>query len=73
MMNNAMQGLLSSILQQCGGQRGFNDAVNNLGNQCKQQGVNPEEMVRNMLNSGQGTAEQFKMAASIADMLTGRK
>ena len=64
---------LGNILQMFGGQTAFTNKVNSFGQQCQSQGINPEERVRQLVNSGQMSQEQFNQFAQIANMLTGRK
>lgn len=64
---------LSGLLNFFGGQNNFNNKLNTFGQNCQSQGINPEQRVQQLLNSGQMSQEQFNQLAAIANMLTGRK
>lgn len=54
-----------------GGFANFMNLFNSYAN--SPQMMNPEGMVRNMLNSGQISQEQFNMAAQMANQIMGRR
>ena len=56
-------------------QQGFdlNTALQNLARQIAPSGMSPEQIVRQKIQNGEMTQEQFNQFASIADRLTGRK
>lgn len=51
----------------------LNEMLRNFANQFVPQGMNAEQMVRNMIQSGQMTQAQFEQLAAVADSWTGRK
>ena len=56
------------------GQGGFNlnAALQNLANQIAPTGMTPEQIVRQKIQNGEMSQEQFNQFAKIADRLTGR-
>ena len=64
--------ILTSILSRFGGQQNFQNQLNSYSQQCQQQGINPEQQVQNLVNSGRMSQETFNRYAQIANMLTGR-
>lgn len=64
---------LSNLFQMFGGQNGFNNQLNTFGRNCQSQGINPEQRVQQLLNSGKMSQEQFNWCAAIANIITGRK
>ena len=63
---------LQNILSRFGGQQNFQNQLNSYSQQCQQQGINPEQQVQNLVNSGRMSQETFNRYAQIANMLTGR-
>lgn len=55
-----------------GGFNNFQQNFMNFANQVRQSGQSPEMMVRQLLNSGQMTQEQFNQFSSMANQITGR-
>lgn len=51
----------------------LNEMLQNFANRFVPQGMNPEQMVRNMIQSGQMSQAQFEQLAAVADSWTGRK
>ena len=51
----------------------LNSALQNLARQIAPTGMSPEQIVRQKIQNGEMTQEQFNQFASIADRLTGRK
>lgn len=51
----------------------LNEMLQNFATRFVPQGMNPEQMVRNMIQSGQMTQAQFEQLAAVADSWTGRK
>ena len=64
--------ILNSILSRFGGQQNFQNQLNSYSQQCQQQGINPEQSVQQLVNSGCMTQDTFNKYAQIANMLTGR-
>ena len=64
---------LNGLFQFFGGQNAFNSKLSNFGQNCQSQGINPEQRVQELLNSGRMSQEQFNRFAAIANTLTGRK
>ena len=60
--------------QNVGGQTGFdlNSALQNLARQIAPTGMTPEQIVRQKIQNGEMTQDQFNQLAKIADRLTGR-
>ena len=42
-------------------------------NQIRQNGINPEQTVRQLINSGQMTQQQFEQFSQIANQIIGKK
>lgn len=51
----------------------LNSALQNLARQIAPTGMTPEQIVRQKIQNGEMTQEQFNQFASIADRLTGRR
>lgn len=51
----------------------LNAALQNMARQIAPTGLTPEQIVRQKIQNGEMTQEQFNQFASIADRLTGRK
>ena len=51
----------------------LNTALQNLARQIAPTGMSPEQIVRQKIQNGEMTQEQFNQFASIADRLIGRK
>ena len=51
----------------------LNTALQNLARQIAPTGMTPEQIVRQKIQNGEMSQEQFNQFASIADRLTGRK
>ena len=51
----------------------LNAALQNLARQIAPTGMTPEQIVRQKIQNGEMSQEQFNQFASIADRLTGRK
>lgn len=64
--------ILNAIFNRFGGQQNFQNQLNSYSQQCQQQGVDPEQNVKQLLNSGRMTQATFNYYAKIADMATGR-
>lgn len=64
--------ILNAIFNKFGGQQNFQNQLNSYSQQCQQQGINPEQNVKQLLNSGRMTQTTFNYYAKIADMVTGR-
>lgn len=60
--------------QNNGAQNGFdlNSALQNLARQIAPTGMTPEQIVRQKIQNGEMTQDQFNQFAKIADRLTGR-
>lgn len=63
---------LNAILNRFGGKQNFQNQLDSYSRQCQQRGINPEQNVKQFLNSGRMTQESFNYYAKIADMWTGR-
>lgn len=63
---------LNTIFSRFGGQQNFQNQLNSYSQQCQQQGINPEQQVQNLVNSGRMSQTTFNYYAKIADMMTGR-
>lgn len=55
-----------------GGAMNFQQQFNQFTNQFRQSGQSPQQIVQNMLNSGQMTQEQFNQPRAIANQITGK-
>lgn len=64
--------ILNTIFNRFGGQQNFQNKLDSYSQQCQQQGINPEQQVQNLVNSGRMSQETFNRYAQIANMLTGR-
>ena len=51
----------------------LNELLQNVANQIVPQGMTAEQMVRQMVQNGQMTQQQFNQFAEVADRWTGRK
>lgn len=67
-----MTNQLNQIMQMFGGQQNFLSQFNNLKNQFSMQGINPQQRVQDMLNSGQMSQDQFNRLRAMANLISGR-
>lgn len=67
-----MTNQFNQIMQMFGGQQNFQNQFNNLKQQFSMQGINPQQRVQELLNSGQMSQEQFNRLRAMANMITGR-
>lgn len=67
-----MMNQLNQIMQMFGGQQNFQNQLNNMKQQFAMQGVNPQQKVQELLNSGRMNQEQFNQLRAMANMITGR-
>lgn len=51
----------------------LNEMLQNFASRFVPQGMSPEQMVRQLIQSGQMTQQQFNQLASVADQWTGKK
>lgn len=51
----------------------LNEMLQNFASQFVPKGMTPEQMVRQMIQNGQMSQQQFNQLASVADAWTGRK
>lgn len=51
----------------------LNEMLQSFASRFIPQGMSPEQMVRNMVQSGQMTQQQFNQLAAVADQWTGRR
>ncbi len=51
----------------------LNEMLQNFASRFVPQGMSPEQMVRNMIQSGQMSQAQFEQLAAVADSWTGKK
>lgn len=61
------------IFQMFGGFNNFNTQFNQFAGQFQNGQMNPEMIVRNLLNTGQMTQEQFNQYRDMANQMTGTK
>lgn len=55
-----------------GGFANFMTQFNQFRQNAQQNGINPQQQVQNLLNSGQMTQEQFNQLRDMANLITGR-
>lgn len=67
-----MMNQFNEIMQMFGGQQSFLAQFNNLKNQFSMQGINPQQRVQDMLNSGQMSQDQFNRLRAMANLISGR-
>lgn len=67
-----MTNQLNQIMQMLGGPQNFQNQLNNMKQQFAMQGINPQQRVQELLNSGQMSQEQFNQLRAMANMITGR-
>lgn len=72
---NANQMAPNPILNMFGNMQNFQQQLNSFAQSLQNgsQQMNPQQMVQNLLNSGQMSQEQFQAFSQIADQMTGRK
>jgi hypothetical protein len=66
------QAMLNGMMNFFGGPNGFQNKFNTFVNNFQQTGVNPQQMVEQMLNDGRMTQEQFNQLRAMANQMTGR-
>lgn len=64
--------MIDKIMQMFGTQN-FQQRFNQFQQQINQQGINPQQQVQQLLNSGQMSQQQFNQLRAIANALTGKK
>lgn len=63
----------NNFLNMFGGAMNFQQQFNQFAQQFRQSGqIPPQQIVQNMLNSGQMTQEQFNQLRAIANQITGK-
>lgn len=67
-----MTNQLNQIMQMFGGPQAFQQRVNAMQQQFAQQGINPQQKVQELLNSGQMSQQQFNQLRGIANMISGK-
>lgn len=60
------------LFQMFGGQQNFNNQLSQFSQGVQQQGINPQQQVQALLNSGRMSQQQFNQLRTLANMLTGR-
>lgn len=65
--------MIDKIMQLLGGPQNFQNKFNQFQQQINQQGINPQQQVQQLLNSGQMSQQQFNQLRMIANALTGKK
>ena len=63
---------MNNIFSRFGGPLGFMNQFNQFRQNLQQNGINPQQQVQQLLNSGQMTQEQFNQYRDIANQITGR-
>lgn len=63
---------MNNIFSRFGGPLGFMNQFNQFRQNLQQNGINPQQQVQQLLNSGQMTQEQFNQYRAIANQITGR-
>lgn len=63
---------MNNIFSRFGGPLGFMNQFNQFRQNIQQNGINPQQQVQQLLNSGQMTQEQFNQYREIANQITGR-
>ena len=61
------------IFNMLGGFQQFQQNFNAFAQSMSQQGMTPQQMVQNLLNSGRMSQEQFNQLSQMANMITGSK
>lgn len=61
------------IFSMLGGFQQFQQNFNAFAQSMSQQGMTPQQMVQNLLNSGKMSQDQFNQFSQLANMITGRK
>jgi len=67
-----MTNQMNQIMQMFGGQQAFQQRFNAMQQQFAQQGINPQQKVQELLNSGQMSQQQFNQLRGIANMICGK-
>ena len=67
-----MTNQLNQIMQMFGGQQNFMTQFNNMKQQYAMQGINPQQRVQELLNSGQMSQEQFNRLRMLANIISGK-
>lgn len=65
--------MIEKLMQMFGGPQNFQNKFSQFQQQINQQGINPQQQVQQLLNSGQMTQQQFNQLRMIANALTGKK
>lgn len=65
--------MIEKLIQMLGGPQNFQNRFNQFQQQVNQQGINPQQQVQQLLNSGQMSQQQFNQLRMIANALTGKK
>ena len=63
---------MNNLFNQFGGFANFMTQFNQFRANAQQNGINPQQRVQELLNSGQMTQEQFNNLRNIANIITGR-
>ena len=70
-MANSLFNGYGNPLDAYGGQQNFQNTVANIAANLRNQGLNPEQVAKQLLNSGQMNQQQFNKFRGIANLLTG--
>lgn len=66
------QMLLNSMMGLFGGPNGFQNKLNVFMQNFQQTGVNPQQLVEQMIADGRMTQEQFNALSAVANQITGK-
>ncbi len=67
-----MTNQMDQIMQMFGGQQNFQNRFNAMQQQFAMQGINPQQKVQELLNSGQMSQDQFNRLRAMANLISGR-
>ena len=65
--------MFDRIMQMFGNVQNFQNGFQQFKQQVEQQGINPQQKVQELLNSGQMSQQQFNQLREFANMLTGKR
>lgn len=64
-----MTNQLNQIMQMFGGQQAFQQRFNAMQQQFAQQGINPQQQVQELLNSGRMSQQGFNLFSGLANVI----
>ena len=67
-----MTNQLAQIMQMFGGQQNFQNQFNAMQQQFMMQGINPQQKVQELLNSGRMSQDQFNRLRAMANLISGK-